>query len=478
MQESEKEFVILALVEYICDKEGKSNFVLEKIYELLVKEKLVARGLISDSKDERIKFVLNMLNEIEFSKSEDLAITEFKQTKKNIVMPITNEEQIMQTHIDKLFKLSTRSTVKDLNNASNLSVLIKNNQRCYHNFIKLETLGNGGFGKVYKTRSILDKSNYAIKKIFVDTRYKKMEYYLSEVELLSKLNHENIIRYYATWIEFKYIDAEKLESATSITSKDSDCDTSISKYNNMLTLCEIRAIKYLVPVLYIQMELCDTTLKNYLLERNKLECLSVGVSLEPEKINSIMLQLVGAVKYIHNQGIIHQDITPQNIFINYIDQKISVKLGDFGLSIDENKSHNANYKSIANTMYGAPEVEMSINKTCMVDIYSLGIIYYELCSKFNTVMERVITLKKLRDFSCSENIDYYCSNLRNDNVMQVMEDTKIKQSDNDLEILSTLGRLICFCDVSILLSMLHYDPSKRINAETLYDKLNYSDSCF
>jgi serine/threonine protein kinase len=44
---------------------------------------------------------------------------------------------------------------------------------------------------------------------------------------------------------------------------------------------------------------------------------------------------VSGLKFIHNNGIIHQDLKPENILLNYTD-KIYLKIGDFGFSIKEN----------------------------------------------------------------------------------------------------------------------------------------------
>lgn len=69
-------------------------------------------------------------------------------------------------------------------------------------FEVLMYLGKGAFGDVLKVRNILDNREYAIKRIPLPARsrqlYKKMT---REVELLSRLNHENVVRYFNSWIE-------------------------------------------------------------------------------------------------------------------------------------------------------------------------------------------------------------------------------------------------------------------------------------
>lgn len=79
---------------------------------------------------------------------------------------------------------------------------ISNTGRLHTEFVELEFLGQGAYGDVMKVRNVLDNREYAIKRIPLSARnkqlYKKMT---REVELLSRLNHENVVRYYNSWIE-------------------------------------------------------------------------------------------------------------------------------------------------------------------------------------------------------------------------------------------------------------------------------------
>ncbi|KAI0101129.1 kinase-like protein [Daldinia grandis] len=71
-------------------------------------------------------------------------------------------------------------------------------------------LGKGGFGKVYKCFNPLDQGTYAVKKIqlspklgrrFRDGRLEELQHILREVQALATLDHPNIVRYHATWLE-------------------------------------------------------------------------------------------------------------------------------------------------------------------------------------------------------------------------------------------------------------------------------------
>lgn len=231
-------------------------------------------------------------------------------------------------------------------------------------FIEIEQLGKGGFGSVFKAYNKLDQNLYAIKKIPIkNLSEEKSNFYLNEVRHLSMLNHPNIVRYYTTWIDFcELIDED---------SKD----------------------KKIVPTLFIQMELCSSSLSEYLEERNYRS--DEYTDEDRKDAKQIFKQVIDAVKNIHSQDIIHRDLSARNIFL---DENLNVKIGDFGLSkrtIDDDL-HNA-YDSYGNLMYMAPEEleEYQCNKKS--DIYSLGIVYFELLTPFQTMMERMIMIQSLKD---------------------------------------------------------------------------------
>lgn len=82
------------------------------------------------------------------------------------------------------------------------TTLAAEKSRLQTEFEVLSHIGKGAYGDVLKVRNILDNRQYAIKRILLPARskqfYKKMT---REVELLSRLNHENVVRYYNSWVE-------------------------------------------------------------------------------------------------------------------------------------------------------------------------------------------------------------------------------------------------------------------------------------
>lgn len=73
--------------------------------------------------------------------------------------------------------------------------------RFTNDFETVSCLGKGGFGIVFKVRQKFDECNYAIKRIALPERQKSRDRVMREVKALAKLDHQNIVRYYNSWVE-------------------------------------------------------------------------------------------------------------------------------------------------------------------------------------------------------------------------------------------------------------------------------------
>ncbi|MCC5894980.1 MAG: Stk1 family PASTA domain-containing Ser/Thr kinase [Alkalibacterium sp.] len=97
-----------------------------------------------------------------------------------------------------------------------------------------------------------------------------------------------------------------------------------------------------------------------------------------KKTIEIMSQILDAVEYAHNHNIIHRDLKPQNILIDH-DEK--VKITDFGIAVALSETSITQTNSLLGSVhYISPEQARGSMATKQSDIYSLGILLYELLS--------------------------------------------------------------------------------------------------
>ena len=119
---------------------------------------------------------------------------------------------------------------------------------------------------------------------------------------------------------------------------------------------------------YLVMEFIDgQTLKEFIVSNGPLS---------PEKALPIMQQLVSAISNAHYNGIVHRDIKPQNILM---DHDGNVKITDFGIAMALSATVHTKTNSVLGTVhYLSPEQARGGMATKKSDIYSVGIVFYEL----------------------------------------------------------------------------------------------------
>ena len=95
------------------------------------------------------------------------------------------------------------------------------------------------------------------------------------------------------------------------------------------------------------------------------------------RLKDVMLQLCDALAYVHGHGLIHRDVKPSNVMV---DEDRVVRLMDFGLAkyIADDAAVTADGRLVGTFRYMAPEQILGEPLDARTDLYSLGIILYEL----------------------------------------------------------------------------------------------------
>lgn len=263
-------------------------------------------------------------------------------------------------------------------------------------FEELQPLGHGGFGHVVLCKNKLDGRQYAVKKIRLkDKSLPVNDRILREVATLSRLQHQHVVRYYQAWYETGVVGSPDNSAQGTKT----DMSASFS-YRDASSLDPFGHEQKLESTyLYIQMEYCPRTLRQMFESYDHFD---------KELAWHLFRQIVEGLAHIHAQGIIHRDLTPNNIFF---DARNDIKIGDFGLAkflkleqLDQDVDATEIVRlsvdgtgQVGTYFYTAPEIEQGwpkINEK--VDMYSLGVMFFELWHPFDTAMERHIVLSDLK----------------------------------------------------------------------------------
>ncbi|MBX7246308.1 MAG: serine/threonine protein kinase [Candidatus Sumerlaeaceae bacterium] len=193
----------------------------------------------------------------------------------------------------------------------------------------LELIGRGGMGAVYKARQPKLNRTVALKILARDKTPDShfAERFQREAQALARMNHPNIVTVY-------------------------DFGEAGGHY-------------------YLLMEFVDG-LNLRQVERSR--------RLSPEEALAIVPPICDALQYAHRQGIVHRDIKPENILL---DREGSVKIADFGiakmLGPAATDPLTGDQQTVGTPHYMAPEqVEKPATVDHRADIYSLGVVFYEM----------------------------------------------------------------------------------------------------
>ncbi|KAK4453300.1 anticodon binding domain of tRNAs-domain-containing protein [Podospora aff. communis PSN243] len=153
-------------------------------------------------------------------------------------------------------------------------------------------------------------------------------------------------------------------------------------------------------MMYISMEHCE--------KRTLRDLIAGGLYKDTQEVWRLFRQILEGLVHIHGLNIVHRDLKPENIFISKGSDGIAnVKIGDFGLATSgrsivgkggPNQDAGDLTRSIGTTAYVAPEVRTggSGSYTAKVDMFSLGVIFFEMSSPPMVGMERALALEGIR----------------------------------------------------------------------------------
>lgn len=274
---------------------------------------------------------------------------------------------------------------------------------------KLEKIGEGTYGVVYKAKNRQTEEIIALKRIRLEAEDEGIpSTAIREISLLKELRHPNIVRLYDV------VHAEK-----------------------KLTL----VFEYL-----------DQDLKKYL-------DVSIG-GLDTMIVKSFLFQLITGIAYCHHHRVLHRDLKPQNLLIN---REGELKLADFGLARAFGIPVRSYTHEVVTLWYRAPDVLLGSRMySTPVDIWSVGCIFAEMVNgtplftgtseeaQLDTIFRHLGTPDEASFPGISElpdwrpNFPIYPSPMSLQPLVPKLEPS----------------------GVQLLESMLVYDPSRRITAQT------------
>ncbi|XP_017277511.1 serine/threonine-protein kinase ULK2 [Kryptolebias marmoratus] len=198
-------------------------------------------------------------------------------------------------------------------------------------YSRKDLVGHGAFAVVFKGRH-RKKTDWevAIKSINKKNLSKSQILLGKEIKILKELQHENIVALY-----------DVQETPNSV---------------------------------FLVMEYCNGgDLADYLQAKG---------TLREETLRIFLQQIAAAMRILHNKGVIHRDLKPQNILLSYMTRKksnmsgIRIKIADFGFA-RYLQSNMMAATLCGSPMYMAPEVIMSQNYDAKADLWSIGTVIYQ-----------------------------------------------------------------------------------------------------
>ncbi|OAF66147.1 hypothetical protein A3Q56_06066 [Intoshia linei] len=199
-----------------------------------------------------------------------------------------------------------------------------------NHYKKVEKIGEGTYGIVYKSKCLLTGNMVALKKVRLDGNDEGVPATtIRETATLRELKHRNVV---------SMLDV-------------------ILKRNG----------------LYLVFEYMDMDLRKY------LDLLPKQIIILPSLLKSYMYQMMDGILYCHLRRIIHRDLKPQNLLIK---ENGILKIADFGLARTINIPVRRYTHEVVTLWYRAPEILLGCSRYSLaVDIWSIGCIFAEISTR-------------------------------------------------------------------------------------------------
>jgi serine/threonine protein kinase len=228
----------------------------------------------------------------------------------------------------------------------------------------ISVLGSGSFGVVLEAKDDFDDQIYAVKVVpyrEADSQNRDNEKIKVQREArnLARINHSNVVSYKQSK-EFS-LEIQTLKSLMLWKADDGKInDSTRGLFSRCFAQAKDKSPDQRIEGIFIKMELCGETLMHWLDEDFR-----ASEKASHETRISISKQIAEGINFIHDLGIVHRDIRPDNILFTKSSIKKGpfqhpVKLGDFGLSNQiegyspQTMTKNGGY----NALYRAPEMNL------------------------------------------------------------------------------------------------------------------------
>lgn len=285
-------------------------------------------------------------------------------------------------------------------------------------FEKVEKIGEGTYGIVYKAKDVTTGRTVALKKIRLDSETDGVpSTAIREIALLKEVGHPNIVR--------------------------------------------LLDVIYSEKKLYLVFEYLNQDLKKY------MDTAPSG-GLSQRLVKSYLYQLLNGVAYCHAHRILHRDLKPQNLLI---DVQGNIKLADFGLARTFGIPVRTYTHEVVTLWYRSPEILLGCKYySCSVDIWSIGCIFAEMMTRkalFPGDSEIDQLFRIFRTLGTP-----------NETIWPGVEQLKDFKKDFPQWKMQNLRSIVPQLDeegIELLEKMLIYKPSDRVSARTALSDVYFRD---